>query len=496
MITTKLMRVAVTALLAALTLPVPSAAQHTRYKLIDVGTLGGPNSYFSFIGASSLTNHTVVTGSADTATPVSSQFCFIDCFLAHTFLRRDGVLTDLGGLPGVGVSQSAPNDINAKGVVAGVAFSGGIDPVIGFPAFHAVVWKNGQTIDLGTFGGTFSYANAINDQDQVAGFGLNTTPDSFDLGDLCENFPMPTQMRAFIWQNGVKQDLGTLGGTDSCALKVNQRGQAAGHSFTNSIVNPATGLPTVDPFLWDHGTMLDLGSLGGTLGVANWLNNRSQVVGQSNMPGDSSTHPFLWERGSLKDLGSLGGTFGLATSISDSGDIVGGATNQNDQAFLAFGWKNGVMTTLGTVDGDDCSLATSVNSGGQAVGFSFPCAGGPSHAFLWERGSIIDLNTFVPPDSDLQLMEATFINDRREIAVQAVLPNGDNHAVLLVPADQDETDAGGATVGTQSSPVRVAPATASRTAAQSSLTPKEMIAALRVRFGKRYHIPAFGAPRN
>jgi hypothetical protein len=103
-------------------------------------------------------------------------------------------------------------------VIAGIAFSGPIDPVIGFPEFDAVVWKDGQIIDLGTFGGTFSYANAINDQDQAVGFGLNLTPDSFDLGDLCENFPMPTQMRAFVWQNGVKQDLGTLGGTDSCAL--------------------------------------------------------------------------------------------------------------------------------------------------------------------------------------------------------------------------------------------------------------------------------------
>ena len=49
------------------------------------------------------------------------------------------------------------------------------------------------------------------------GFALNATPDSFDLGDFCQNYPMPNQMRAFIWRDGIKKDMGTLGGTDSCA---------------------------------------------------------------------------------------------------------------------------------------------------------------------------------------------------------------------------------------------------------------------------------------
>jgi probable HAF family extracellular repeat protein len=228
--------------------------------------------------------------------------------------------------------------------------------------------------------------------------------------------------------------------------------------------------------------MLDLGTLGGTLGVAHWLNNRGQVVGQSDLVGDSTAHPFLWDRGSLKDLGTLGGSFGVAISVSDAGDIVGGATNQNDQAFLGFVWKNGVMTDLGTLQGDDCSVATKINSGDQIVGSSFPCAGGPSRAVVWERGSIVDLNTFVPSGSGLQLTEADFINERREIAAQAVLPNGDSHAVLLVPDGRDNN---------------FALATHASAATQRGLTSGEMMAALRARLGKRYHIPGLGAsPRD
>ena len=171
--------------LATLVTPVQVIAQHSRYKLIDLGTFGGPNSYFNFVGSRSLNNQGMATGGADTPTSVNPSFCLNDCFLAHTFLRQNGTLADLGGLPGVSASQSLPNDINAEGVVAGIAFTGEVDPVIDFPEFNAVIWKNGKIIDLGTFGGTFSYANAINNQDQAVGFALNTTPASFDFGDFC-----------------------------------------------------------------------------------------------------------------------------------------------------------------------------------------------------------------------------------------------------------------------------------------------------------------------
>jgi probable HAF family extracellular repeat protein len=237
--------------------------------------------------------------------------------------------------------------------------------------------------------------------------------------------------------------------------------------------------------------MLDLGSLGGTFGLANWLNNRGQVVGQSNLAGDLTAHPFLWDRGSLKDLGTLGGSFGFATSVSDGGDIVGGATNYNDQAFLAFVWKNGVMTDLGTLQGDDCSLATNVNSGGQIVGFSFPCAGGPLHAFLRERGSLIDLNVLVPPGSGLQLTEATFINDRGEITVQGVLPNGDTRAVLLVPCDENRGDSECEGEGKSTAVAR--DETNHR---PNVVLPENIREMLRQRLGSRYHIPDLGTAKN
>ena len=71
--------------------------------------------------------------------------------------------------------------------------------------------------------------------------------------------------------------------------------------------------------------MRDLGSLGGTCGFPNYLNNRGQVVGQMNLAGDQAFHGFLWDEGLLQDLGTLGGDTSYASWISEDGEAVGRA---------------------------------------------------------------------------------------------------------------------------------------------------------------------------
>src|SRR5215469_6289777 len=146
--------------LAALPVPVGFAqnSQHhspkqPHYKLIDIGTFGGPQSYIpdnSGFQTTILGNNGVLIGGADTSLPDPfPNFCFLDCFVVHTFVSKEnGQLTDLGALPGGG--SSIAQWISRNGLITGVSENGQTDPLLpGVPELRAVLWQDGGITDLG-----------------------------------------------------------------------------------------------------------------------------------------------------------------------------------------------------------------------------------------------------------------------------------------------------------------------------------------------------------
>jgi probable HAF family extracellular repeat protein len=448
MYTKRLHRLTTVAVFAALATTLQLSAQdkphHHQYKLMQVGTFGGPDSD-SLVGpAGSSVNYFNSQGATGgmAATNTSDPFypnCWYDCFVNHALRFENGNLTDLGALPGNnGNNSSASFGLNDSGLIVGVSENGAIDPLTGYPEYHAVVWRHGVVSDLGTLGGSVSQAFAVNNQGRAVGVAANAVPDQYASGlgpatTWNSSWTVTTQQRAFLWDGGKLQDLGTLGGNDAVAYFVNAGGQVAGISYTNTTPNPTTGLPTQDPFLWDHGTMVDLGSLGGTSGVVYWLNNRGQVAGQSNLAGDQLFHAFFWDRGVLTDLGTLGGDTSTTYWLNDAGDVVGSSLITGNQVSHAFLWQHGMMTDLGTVSGDESSIANAINAGGQIVGES--CSSqGACRAFLWENGGpMVDLNTLVKRPSNLHLQFANAIADSGEILAYGTLPNGDVRIAVLAP---------------------------------------------------------------
>src|SRR5260370_24806423 len=118
-----------------------------------------------------------------------------------------------------------------------------------------------------------------------------------------------TEAHAFLWSQGKMQDLGTLGGPDSFAFLVNERGQVAGASDVDFTSNVVTGGPTVHPFLWQQGKMIALvahapaGMLAGSYGSVSALNDTGQVAGTMDLTGALTWHSFLWDAGGINDLG-------------------------------------------------------------------------------------------------------------------------------------------------------------------------------------------------
>jgi probable HAF family extracellular repeat protein len=418
-------------------------AEHARYKVIDLGSLGGPQEYFNahYLGsaygtARVLTDSAVAAGWADTRErDPYMKYCFIfDCYVTHAFRWTHGDFDDLGALPS-GESSSALF-ISPNGLITGNSQNGKLDPLLaGLPETHAVLWRQRTITDLGTLGGYESFGNAVNSHGEVVGGATNSTPDQ------CSTFYLflygstaGTQTRAFLWRNGKMRDLGTLGGPDAIASVINERGDVAGSAYLNSPPNCLSGLPTFHPFLWRHGKMRDLGTFGGTqtAGVTG-LNDRGEVAGGVTGPGDQTEVAFLWNGTKLIKLSSPG----QAEWINNRGQVVGeGAPNvcggspvPGDHAFL---WNDGKYTDLGVLRGMDRSDAVWINDRNQIVGFSGTCNGSPV-AILWENGSIADLNTLIRQDGTLRLVFANNINDRGEIAGIGTLPNGDVRAYVLVP---------------------------------------------------------------
>jgi probable HAF family extracellular repeat protein len=508
--------VAVT-LFAAWAIPLGLAAQddtsqtnkpkHHHYKLIDIGTFGGVISAINFpsdIGNAGVNKAGVTIGFSATSTPkLSTSDPFIcggddgfGSFITHAFRLQNGIVTDLSALSPSGTNCSNAYRVNAKGEIVGFSENGIRDPLTPFNQSRAVRWIGGKIEDLGSFGGNQNEGLAINNRGQIVGFSLNTISDPYSFFDAFLNFPNPpngTQTRAFLWQQGQMQDLGALGtGNDASAFMINDRGQITGVSYTNSTPNPFTTLPTVDPFFWENGVMVDLGSFGGEFGQPTFLNNRGQVIGGSSVPADPAAclfedypncHPFLWYQGKLLDLttSTIGGIPQTPDGINDAGEIVGAAdfSSTGGSAFDAYLWRNGVATDLGSVGRDCFSRALAINSQGQVVGNSFSCEGNFHNAFLWENSSIADLNTLIPPNSPLQLASAGDINDRGEIAGLGVPPGVDpsnvftqGHAFLLTPCDENHPGIEGcdyslvegsdAATDVSSAPVSQMPATANQ----------------------------------
>ncbi len=305
-------------------------------------------------------------------------------------------IVDIGILPGS--SRSEASAINNNGQVVGHCYLG---------RQQAFLWENGNLIALEGLGNTTKtgFASDINDHGDIVG---GSYP------------PGTSRLNAYLYHDGITENLGTLGGYWSSARAINNNGEIAGASELR-------GINYKHAFSYTNGEMKliteadQLGYVSDAMGI----NDNGAIVGLfRHQSAGLPYQAFVYQDGVAMPLfGPDGEMLTYAYDINNSGQVVGRAHNG------AFIWENGQASYLGS----SSSSAKAINEAGHIVGADiFENEG---NAALFIDGVIYNLNDLlVPLETGKWILSiASDINDSGQIVGKGINPDGLTSAFLLTP---------------------------------------------------------------
>ena len=313
-----------------------------------------------------------------------------------------------------------------------------------------------EVIDLGTLpgGGFPAIATAINDHSQITGTGITA--------DL--------RSRSFLVETGGLRDLG-VGPNNSYPRDMNASGEVVGYFTTDW---DATTEGRDHAFLYSAGVVTDLSvQFGRYLAVAG-LNNHGDFVGNAENDEGTAIVPFVCTNGvfalagspetqfaDINDAGLIMGTitsnssvlhaalFGndrvidlgvprgqlwsIGLRLNNSGVAIGYSADAHDLR-RAFVWSEGRMRSVRPLPRDKVTFLNDINDSGIAVGSS-SIPDGRKRAVIWRNNHVRDLNKLIARDTGWLLIDATSINNQRQI-VGGGLFAGEYHAFLLNPVER------------------------------------------------------------
>lgn len=282
----------------------------------------------------------------------------------------------------------------------------------------------------------------------VLGDGDSAHPSAInELGDVVgeSHFDPSAAVHAFLFTDEEGMiDLGTLpsdANISSEATDVNNARQVVGRSFMGP--SPGGGLRA---FLWEDGVMQDLGTFGGSQSGAAGINEAGQIVGSADLP-DHTDHAFRHTPGvGMEDLNPPFATSSRGLLINESGTIAGTFRNDDGDSTFLFSDELGFFD-IGVFEPAENSILvepTDMNSSGQIVGraLNIPSDDLPLlwHQFFWSpETGLVDLSTVIETGPrDVVLSEAVAIDDSGRILVNGEI-DGESRALLLTPIAGPQT---------------------------------------------------------
>src|SRR5215469_18413143 len=277
---------------------------------------------------------------------------------------------------------------------------------------------------MGSLGGGFTDATAINASGQVTGYSAT----NHEIQIPCPPGPYGTAKKclepiehAFLFSNGTMTDLGTLdgSGTGSEGVAINDSGEVVGVSETKA--------GTSDAFLSNGKTMTDLGPT--SQFYPHGINDSGQIAGTCDQ-----SSPCVDSNGTFTTLPDPPGlTCNGVTAINNNGQVLGSCGDPSGNSHGVV-WTNGTPTVLPTLGGPYFA-ATAINNHGDVTGFG-QTSTFAQHGFLYKNGTMTDLgnNVFMYAinDSDVMVGNNQIISNGVQQDINNLIPAGDpgiNYAV-------------------------------------------------------------------
>lgn len=261
-----------------------------------------------------------------------------------------------------------------------------------------------DVIDLGDLGGRDSYAVDINDRGDVVGHARRA-----DLS-----------LHAFLWSSGVMRDIAPPGAVSSRAYGIDRRARVIGDAADTQ------GLTTA--FMLDRGRHTAITPFADRMNQAHYGRAIAPHAAVGFFP-DATTGRAIAFIAAGDRLSLIPSTFDQSiwpAAVNERGDVVGHAHTSDGQTH-AFLYRGRYFVNLGSVTGGGAAAA--INRHGQIVGH-FRTADGQTRAALWYRDRQYDLGSLGGPYA-----AALDVNDRGQIVGSAIDRGGQRRAFVQTRPD-------------------------------------------------------------